>query len=222
MKAPCWSRQGAFYGPSRLQAIEEGALDQPEAPRPIRHTQRFAVEGEPDRHRSMAALIGGRGPATVVGSVVFRVVEAIQCGLRWSRTHIAEEVFKALPAFTDGNASAAVIPIAGLGLVLTAAPHRAPHPIHGSSRRSVDGVQFASQTPATPSIAVGENRALHGMASPARALTTPCDAPPDSFLAHVKDGQASKHLSGQVANRRPHAAKYTAVYLSKRQLWCSA
>lgn len=108
--SPGWSREGLFGVPAEVnEPIEDGGFGQPCRGRPVFRAQCAAVEGKPHVSSHVAALLGGRGPATVAGLVVPVDVDPVQGASVRPLTHVGEESVKSLPTVAGRDAAPAVV-----------------------------------------------------------------------------------------------------------------
>ena len=99
-------------------------------PSPILDAHRLAGIGDHVKVSGVAVLLSLRSPFTIARTVSFVVVDPVQLGSFWSRSHIVDKVYepvlRVVPTTTNLNTSTAVVFIALIVGVITTLSRLAP------------------------------------------------------------------------------------------------
>jgi hypothetical protein len=163
-----------------------------------------------DRHFAFISRLDiPRCPAAVRRFVIAVVVNAIQCmSLRWSRSHVGNEVSHRLaPAFANRYPAPAIVLVCLVLGVVASLDHCNPGVVDRSARHPVLCIarygDFEIETSATLTGAGSQGPAKHNPRCSAVAETFPEEVAFPVASRPLDDGQASKRLAAEVDSKSP-------------------
>lgn len=228
--------QRLFYRPSSIYSAMNSALRQIHLIRPLFYCQRLAVKLKVAIASGIARLLCSCGPSAVCWGVSKIVVNSVNAVLwPWSRTHIGNEVFKAMPpALAYRYASTAVVFVGFLIGVFASRDNRAPDGEFGRIAHSVRLANVAHPLPIKAAaafcvpikeLACGHNRKVATLtfAEPpciaplARACTDEAD---HSKTPKLLAGNIPGSLVGDGDDLRQIASRVIVGVHQKLSFWC--
>lgn len=177
------------------------------AERQIRNLSSRSSRNRP--RASIRALLPPRGPAAIAGCVVAAVVDSVQRGGLWSRSHVEQETFEGVPLLTERDSPASVPTV---GRIL-----RIPAAVSGHQ----PGLVFRRRVAAVGSIHTACRLSLHTPATHGHALSQRAGANGSlrAAVAHSRPHRTgiSLPLGGSVQDRPPSESKASQVYFARHR-----
>lgn len=138
-----WCGQRLLWRPSGAETPEERAVLDATRARPVRGDHGPSVQRDSDGvpyAAPVSGLVFSRRPATVFGSVVSVIVDALKGVLiSWRVAHVGVEgLERPLPTCTDSDSAASVVSKAGTGGHPASVLHPAPHTVDPALAHAVE------------------------------------------------------------------------------------
>jgi hypothetical protein len=146
------------------------------------------------------SLFASSRPTTVGWFVIAVVIEAIKGhGRRWADAHVSKKIGEIFPAFTDFNATSAVVFISAIRWYAASTAHSLPDFIFGRVGLAVRSPslprEFGFETSARTRTAVSQRAAGKEPFDSAFTKTEPAFS---RIFAIGNDGQSTKSLAGKI------------------------
>lgn len=213
-----WNGDCICHRPTSTQTLANQGIARPDASRPLRCGQCFAVVCQENVRAKVATLLGMGCPATVFRAVIFTTIDAIQRAAAWPLSHIRKEVLKRFnPPVTDSDASCSVVFEVWVFWVKAPLLHAIPALVCSGSAHLVRSVQ--QHAAARPDCATGKRVSAHGF-----GVTAVADADPRNLSAHrlIGHAQCCKPPIANTGSVKELCHFFTLKLLTVKDAWQSA
>lgn len=192
---------------------------------PIFKAPCLAVPCQPAVRSHVSVLLRWSRPHAITWAVFERIIGALKgVSRRWSRTHIAEEVYERFaPASADSDTAPAVVLIRRRLWILAALDHASPHYVLGPLVHAVRAVIDVSRAAATAFPTSNQLTRGGDYLSPARTSASPDDVVTVNTLTSRFDRRKSIECSsGQVFGSRVQLHRLVSMCASMMRRTSSA